>query len=134
MTDLNRDLFLSILALDAYNRGYNQGLVFRTLNDPKRSIGTASFDRQSDIDENGASLAASFYAVAYDWDGTTVISHRGTDSPFDILSGWLAGAGLPTSQVGVALQFYQDVTKRDVNDRSPGNIVLTGHSLGGLAN
>ena len=37
---LSRDLFLSILALDSYNRGYNAGL-----NMTGDTIGTATFDR-----------------------------------------------------------------------------------------
>lgn len=72
-----RDLFLSILALDAYNRGYDPGMA--GLSDAIGSaIGQATISATpQDID---AAQAASFYAVAYSWAGETVISYRGTDN------------------------------------------------------
>ncbi len=65
---------LSILALDAYNRGYNVGM-----NVEGTHIGTALIVSE---DYTTDEQAAGFYATAYDWnDGTatqTVISYRGT--------------------------------------------------------
>lgn len=86
---------------------------------------------------------AGFYAVAYEWQGQTVISYRGTDNPSlmgsagagasDIWSGWSIGAGYTGTgtQAGLALQFYQSVTGHTVWDGAQANTVLTGHSLGG---
>lgn len=69
---MNRDVFLTILAMDSYNRGYGQNL--NGLPD-LGSIGAATI-----IDKplpSGA-LAAGFYVIAYKWQGETIISYRGT--------------------------------------------------------
>ena len=70
-----RDIFLAILSLDAYNRGYNVGMDVGG----GTKFGNASIVSQ---DFTEAQQAAVFYAVAYTLaDGTTVISYRGTDDP-----------------------------------------------------
>ena len=60
---MNRDLFLSILALDSYNRDYNAGLVLTG-----QTLGTATILRDSDDlgMEDGVSRdeAGEFYAIA----------------------------------------------------------------------
>ena len=57
------DLFLSILALDAYNRGYNPGLS--GLSDAIGSqIGSATI--VATPEDLARAQAAAFYAVAYD--------------------------------------------------------------------
>ncbi len=71
---------------------------------------------------------AGFYASAYNYDGETVISYRGTDQGSDIWTGWLAGLGVWSSpQVLLAADFY--------NALFPGSsvhgVTFTGHSLGG---
>ena len=53
---MSTDLFLSILAMDAYNRGYNPGIDVGDSN----GIGNATIVGQK------ADVNASFYAVAYD--------------------------------------------------------------------
>ena len=68
---MNRDVFLSLLALDAYNRGYGQnvgGLCNSGM------IGNANIRRQSNISPNSEEVAAGFYAIAYEWNGETIIS------------------------------------------------------------
>jgi hypothetical protein len=73
------DLFLAVLALDAYNRGYNQGMTFVGDSDaPGSAIGDATIQFATD---DQASRSANFYAVAYSWDGEAVISYRGTTFP-----------------------------------------------------
>ena len=97
---MNRDVFLSLLAVDSYNRRYNQGLA----NVPNMSsIGTAAYLKDS-VAELGASSANSgFYAIAYNWNGEKVISYRGTDpSNFgqlyrDLAHGWSTFTGLGNS-------------------------------------
>ncbi len=55
---ISRDLFLSILALDSYNRGYNAGL-----NMSGSSLGLAQIISQ---DYTAAQQSVGFYATAYD--------------------------------------------------------------------
>jgi Lipase (class 3) len=131
------DLFLSILALDAYNRGYAAGT-----NIDGTGVGTATFVRDTDT---SAAQADGFYGIAYDWNGKTVISYRGTDNfgsgdftsngtgASDLTTGWTIALGFTAgTQAGDALQFYRDVTQQtSIYSSPPGNLVLTGHSLGG---
>jgi hypothetical protein len=85
------DVMMSILALDAYNRGYAPGIA--GLSDAKDSrIGSATIDRTAE-DAEGAAKAAGFFAVQYSLGGTTVISYRGTTftglpDRADVLNGW----------------------------------------------
>ncbi len=134
---ISRELFLSILAMDSYNRGYGAG-VAGSSNAVGTLIGTAHIARRT---EDGDILAqqAGFYGIAYDWNGETVISFRGTDNfsanptqgGSDVLNGWVAALGTQTSQVDEALSFYAAVTGQSVFAGAAANVVLTGHSLGG---
>ena len=155
---LSSDLFLSILSMDAYNRGYGAGLsdgrhvengVDLGLGDAiGTQIGTAEISSRVSSDPNGEARAAGFYAIAYTVngvddiaDGTTVISYRGTDNASlaatslqgasDILTGWISGAGQPAGQSRLAFDFFTAVTEDDALDGEAGGVVLTGHSLGG---
>ncbi|MEO1065838.1 MAG: hypothetical protein AAFW47_00525 [Pseudomonadota bacterium] len=102
---MNDDLFLAILAMDAYNRGYEPGIS--GLGGSGSQIGTATFKQDDQSDE---AIGAGFYAAAYELsNGQKVISYRGTDDPSgarggsDALTGWFFGAGLPVfSQLGLA--------------------------------
>lgn len=136
---MNNNLMKSILAMDAYNRGYNAGL-----GDKIQGLGGAGSKIANSTILNiplpANSQAAGFYALAYDYNGETVISYRGTDTAAgpagnDIINGWLTGGGYRTSQADLAFSFYNDVAKA-INDGSAidprlANISLTGHSLGG---
>jgi hypothetical protein len=127
---ISRDLFLAILSMDSYNRGYGVGLTFRQ---PSSQIGNANIITFPDSVSAGWQ-AAGFYALAYDMtdmagggqfaDGERVISYRGTNfapgnnaqeflnSPLfrDAWNGWTAGAGFPqASQAQLALDFYRAV-------------------------
>ena len=81
---MDRDVFLSLLALDAYNRSYGQNVVLTTgdsttgQNERGRRIGNATILRDAN-DPEGIAQAAGFYAIAYDWNGERVISYRGRD-------------------------------------------------------
>jgi hypothetical protein len=95
---ISNDLFRAILSLDSYNRG---GQDWKAgINLTGTTIGTASI--RQDAQPVGAQTA-SFFAQAYTWNGTTVISFRGTDKAFpswqngtlgDFANGWFMGAGL----------------------------------------
>jgi hypothetical protein len=66
---ISDDLFLAILAMDSYNRGYNAGV-----NITGSQIGNATLLRNAD-DPEGVARAASFFAQAYQLaNGNTVIS------------------------------------------------------------
>ncbi|MFA6220630.1 MAG: hypothetical protein WC692_12785 [Erythrobacter sp.] len=96
---MNRDVFLSLLALDAYNRGYGQGVFLNpsdTANgqvERNRFIGTARVTNQSDVEAGRPGVIAGFYGIAYEWNNETVISYRGTSfdglpAGNDILDVW----------------------------------------------
>ena len=136
---MNRDVFLSILAMDSYNRGYGAGVNGLA---QSGKIGTATIGKNAD-DPEGVSKAAGFYAIAYDWNGEKVISFRGTDfgevesGARDVLNGWSMFTGFGTdSQASLARDFYRRVTGLDfissaVSVGAGSDITLTGHSLGG---
>lgn len=135
----NDDIFLAILAMDAYNRGYSSGIE---LPDAKGTqIGSATISKTiADIVGFSANAEAiGFYAVAYDTPDGTVISYRGTDNPTfnpfdetgDVWRGWLFGTGLTLgTQLTLAQEFYEEVTENNVFE-GEGGATLTGHSLGG---
>ncbi len=150
---ISKDLFLAILSLDSYNRGY--GVNVNGL-DARGLIGNATIREAEDGEQDGWE-AAGFYAIAYDVSGVkdehgrplfgdsgTVISYRGTNfninwNPFtflnspvikDAVSGWSVGAGLAGQQAALALDFYLAIAPDEVDPRSA-NILSTGHSLGG---
>jgi hypothetical protein len=122
---------LAILALDAYNRGYNPGMTFTGDSD---SVGTEIGDATIlQATDDLPSQNSSFYAVAYSWEGETVISYRGTTfennaaNLGDVLNGWTLSLGFSqASQAQQALSFYTQI-----RNQVSGSIQLTGHSLGG---
>jgi fermentation-respiration switch protein FrsA (DUF1100 family) len=125
------DLFLAILSLDSYNRGYGVGMADVSGN----QLGTATITSQGFTETQ---KAAGFYATAYSWNGHTVISYRGTSfvgspDPSDVIQGWTLSAGDITAwQPRLAEQFYNQVVNPDVfSGTAPSNVILTGHSLGG---
>ena len=150
---MNSDLFLAILALDSYNRGYNpgiNGLPFPQFDANGNQtievrLGQAKITTDSSVELGLANTQATgFYAIAYNVGavagfepGSTVISYRGTDdpSPFnlesDFWTGWTIGAGFDSaSQAAFAKSFYTNVTGLSPY-QPPENVILTGHSLGG---
>lgn len=135
---ISSDLFLAILALDSYHRGYDPGIIVTG-----DRLGNAQIGVSSNILGEQRTKSASFYAQAYTWNGKTIISYRGTDntsplsSASDIWNGWTLGAGFSNaSQGGLAREFYEhaQVMNKSVFDPAGSNVILTGHSLGaGLA-
>ncbi|GJL61950.1 MAG: hypothetical protein NPIRA04_06040 [Nitrospirales bacterium] len=131
---ISRDLFLAILSMDSYNRGYKAGINDGGPNDPDglgrlgSQIGNATVIQQ---DISPEAQAAGFYAVAYEWDGETIISYRGTDNP--LVEGPLVDYPIAfnddfdEAQVHLASAFFQAVAGTVV----PNTITTTGHSLGG---
>jgi hypothetical protein len=87
---ISKELFLALLSMDAYNRGYAPGIKGLT-DDSGTLLGTASISKRlknMPEDFQAAAQAAGFYAIAYEVGtgidglepGTKVISYRGTDN------------------------------------------------------
>jgi hypothetical protein len=100
---ISKELFLSILAMDSYNRGYGAGLGSDT--DGLGSIAGTKIGNATILDNDlpTGSQAVGFYAISYKVgsgvdglaSGTTVISYRGTnaDSAANFLSDSWNGYG-----------------------------------------
>ncbi len=134
---MNNNLFKAILSMDSYNRGYDAGIQLSDAKDTE--IGNAKIDKTSIILGSGLDQSVSFYALSYDWNGQTVISYRGTNTPTesesfwtgDIWNGWFIGGGSTQSkQAELAFKFYQNVVG-GVENAFTANVTLVGHSLGG---
>ncbi|MFX6930233.1 hypothetical protein ABTH73_19845, partial [Acinetobacter baumannii] len=69
------DLFLAILAMDSYNRGYSPHIA----NIPGSRVGGATLDKQLENSSVG------FAAQSYNWGTQKVISYRGTDEVVDVV-------------------------------------------------
>ncbi len=124
---ISATLMKAILAMDSYNRGYNEGLQITTGNVIGLQVGNYTITQQSDILNGSAEVDASFYAIAYQYNGETVISYRGTDSLIDPITGWPVGAGAETApQATMSFDFYNTVDALTTN-----TISVTGHSMGG---
>jgi hypothetical protein len=107
------DLLMAILAMDAYNQGYDPGLDHQA-----KQIGSAKFETDSSIKlDELETKATGFYAAAYTLDAgtkneTTVISYRGTDGDTitDVEYGWTVSLGkIDDNQASQALEFYNKV-------------------------
>jgi hypothetical protein len=105
MTISEKDLFMAILSMDSYNRGYGAGITL-----PETTgIGGASILTLPDLGISNATYSqwqtAGFYAAAYTTEWGTVISYRGTnanlvapwsdDPGSDAWNGYGTAAGLP---------------------------------------
>lgn len=142
---MNRDLTLAILAMDSYYRSYGKGIKLDRADTPTtaeigRTLGNVSIIAHSNSELNSDEVAAGFYAIAYRWNGETIISYRGTDNQFannniggDVPNGWLMGVGMAaTPQAKMAVDFYNSVvTILGGGDPRLAPITTTGHSLGG---
>lgn len=126
------ELMYAILAMDSYNRDYNVGI-----NVDGTVVGMATIlDKDAFItaEEYQEWIDAGFYAIAYDYNGETVISYRGTDSYTELLLTSLPIAGgndFDEPSVHLAMEFYQAVNGVVNNPPLFSPIVTTGHSLGG---
>lgn len=125
---ISQELMTALLSMDSYNRGYGEGIL--GLGGAGSQIGTATMLNYA---LPSGSEAAGFYAATYTWNGKTIISYRGTDTPLDYLTGWTSGAGFDAwpTQVNFALEYYENTLNRTYEDGAASNVILTGHSLGG---
>ena len=143
------DVLAAILSMDAYNEGPDDGMLVP--NRPSQSTSTivdgippgstpTMIDNVTITEDSTqvqgigtpAEYQYSFYAIAYNDNGNTIISYRGTRFPGGpdgnaVKYGWTISAGYANApQAQLALQFFNDVC-----DANTQNITLTGHSLGG---
>lgn len=134
---MNSILMNAILSMDAYNRGYNAGIVFGSNIEDSEAInnvtklGNATVFRSKN-DQLAKDI--SFYAIAYQYNGQNIISIRGTDEfNADRLNGYDVGLGMPDApQAGMAFEFYRSVASQiGASSLESANISLTGHSMGG---
>jgi hypothetical protein len=111
---VNSKLLNAILAMDSYNRGYNEGLLLGTTFTGITQIGNATVFLQ---DVDASAQDSGFYAIAYKYvDPITsqtqvIIAYRGTDEDItptakDVVHGYPVGIGIPdTSQSELAVSF-----------------------------
>jgi len=117
-----KDLVLAVLAMDAYNQGYDAPI------NSASQIGNYLVGTDSsvlrDSENNRLDIPSSFFATSYSSGNEIIISYRGTDDPStDVLTGWTTILGYP-GQSDLATQFYHEVKKANPGKK----IVLTGHS------
>ena len=70
---ISSELMNAILAMDSYNRGYNPGIS--GLGGEGSAIGTATVKKDAtQLLDAGVAEAPGFYAVAYQWNGETIMA------------------------------------------------------------
>ena len=109
---ISKDLFLSILSMDAYNRGYSE-----TIRLTGNAIGSATTALQSNINEGSTDRNAGFYAISYETQYGTVISYRGTnttplaDLTNDVSEGWGLATGDITAEQALLSTGFLDAVQ-----------------------
>ena len=80
MSASEQDVELAILSMDAYNEGYSPGMSLPNTTPIGGARRSADSTAVLGVDANGVPVdqSATFYAVAYQWQGETIISYRGT--------------------------------------------------------
>jgi hypothetical protein len=102
------DVFLAVLALDSYNRGSDVGMSLPTTVE----IGNSTIKINSDDNLPGAK-ATGFFAQAYEWNGKTVISYRGTTfdggpDASDVIYGWTLSGGYTSLSTSIEVPIFDN--------------------------
>ena len=154
---ISKELYLALLSMDAYNRGYGAGIADGGTSDmdglgEAGHIGNATLLTRADIGINNAQYdgwqAVGFYAVAYtmgsgsdvppELQGKTIISYRGTDNygalpnTADVWNGSGIALGSPLGEQARPIAAHPAALRAAVATSGIAPI-LTGHSLGWLA-
>lgn len=78
---VNPVILNAILSMDAYNRGYNAGILFTAPeNSVGQKVGNYTISTQSDVVANEPGVNVGFYGLTYEYNGVKIISYRGTDN------------------------------------------------------
>ena len=140
---ISSELYMALMSMDSYNRGYGQRLDVQAAGASATQLGNATIGLNSTEQAAGipGGIAAGFFAQSYTLNGQKIIAYRGTDEPVtlpwsdiggDVWNGYGTAFGLPfNDQARMAADFFQTVTGTQTTDPSTGNAILTGHSLGG---
>jgi hypothetical protein len=98
---MNREVLLSILAMDSYHRDPTSGF---------RVSGNIGGARYLEFPQPAGASSSGFFASAYRWNGEKIISYAGTNDAegedLDKVFGWTVGAG--DVSPGTALLSWQD--------------------------
>ncbi|MGB3165489.1 MAG: DUF11 domain-containing protein, partial [Alteraurantiacibacter sp.] len=89
--DADMEIWLALLAMDSYNRGYEAGVDLDGDQIGHIDIGITSDD--TGVLPDGYNSTIGFFASSYEVDGQKIISYRGTDGGIDVWKGWMTGAG-----------------------------------------
>ncbi|HEX3944678.1 MAG TPA: hypothetical protein VHW69_11375 [Rhizomicrobium sp.] len=126
VTDPSTTLLLSILTMDAYNETSTVANASKPYLALPNGSGIGTQIGGATVTDVNEIATDSFLGVVYSWNGSAVISFRGTDAGSDVVNGWTIFLGDYTAPEALdAAQLYQNV------NGSSSNIILTGHSLGG---
>ena len=127
---ISQNIMQAVLAMDSYNRGYDRRIELNAAEIGQYAIANDSFNLGQDVFDNRRDQNIGFFAQAYEHDGETVISYRGTDATLlDGVYGWPTGAGEPAAGQNImALEFYRAIAGS--TDPRFADISLTGHSMG----
>jgi hypothetical protein len=139
---VSNELYMALLAMDSYNRGYKPLVDLVAAGSSSSLIGNVAINSSSNAAAGSPEYNAGFFAQSYTLGNQKIISYRGTDQLFtppwsddpggDPWNGYGTALGLPfNDQARMAAEFFQDVTGTASSDPSAGNAVLVGHSLGG---
>jgi hypothetical protein len=79
---MTTELYMALLAMDSYNRGYGQGLDIVAAGASNTQIGNAIVGQSSVIGAISPEVAAGFFAQSYTLNGQKIIAYRGTDGIF----------------------------------------------------
>lgn len=100
-----RDVMLAILALDAYSRGPDRKRAIEGL---AEVVGSADVINESSKDLPD-SIESGFGAVAYTYDGGTVISYRGTDFDLNEVKNWWDNLEFSTASLEDFPELFRDI-------------------------
>ncbi len=110
----------ALFALDAYNEDPATAQLNVTLNEDQ--LGDATLLNKTNflpVDYQ----STGFFATAYDWNGQTVISYRGTLTQIfgtEVWNGYTTGAGFPFDyQADDAIQFFQTLRCTKIHRLNP---------------
>ncbi|MEO1639089.1 MAG: hypothetical protein AAFU41_07575 [Pseudomonadota bacterium] len=147
---ISKNLFLSILSMDVYNRGNSEAGIWDQRIDDPDGLGFDAIDGfvnikpfssiNVSVEDLDSWKNSGFFALAYEVTGavdgiepgTTVIVYRGTNDAPDYTRGWTVGSGavFDWTQAPDALSFYQKVTGKHYSEGPADGTIVTGHSLG----